>query len=524
MRAGGRARDLWHHDAVHVTVPVTWAGLLPAVGGDHADAVRWLTIAGVLCAAWVLGGIVVLVTTMPRLPAAGPATTLSGPEAPAIANLLVHRWRLTTAAASATLVDLAARRHLDIDRIGDGTMLLRVRTVRARPDALTSWEQEVLSLVHARAVNGELPAPALLEGASSAWFDRFRLLVERDAVAAGLARRRFPTWLGVVFALLLALGLVPALLAADLWRADHTTVAVATAPVHREWMAMISIAVGVAAAVMVVVGRHLRGLRHTPAGQRACAHWLGVRQAFDDIDPFHSTGADGVAVWDRHLADACAVDAAPLVAATFPLAPQPAERAWSPASGLWHEVDVRFPRRPGEGTAPRSAVVNGLLFSFAAVAAVAVVTWLAIRVVGDPLLDDIRDRPLITRRVVTAVAGVVFVVPVCWSAFTLWRWAPVLFGGLADRHARTVVEGVVVKHHRRVFTRGNQEHVVTYVAVDDGRTRRVRALRWDGALPPLYSRVRVEMTPRLRHVRAITALATPPRPGGSAPLPPPRVG
>jgi len=480
------------------------ADLLPAVYGDGARPWPWLGVAALLFSVWIAVVLVMATATMPRLPEAGPATTLPGPEAPAVADLLVHRWRTTSAAASATLVDLAARRHLDIDRLGDGTLLLRVRTVRATPDQLTPWEHEVLALVHARAVNGELPAPALLEGASVAWFDRFRSLVERHAVEQGLARRRWSPWMGLVAAVPLAAALAAAMLAAEVFHARHTTPP--TLDSSREWGAVAAVSVVVAIGVVSALARRSRGLRHTPAGHRACAHWLGVRRAYLDTDGFRHTTAAAVAVWDRHLAIACAVGAAPEVAAAFPLGPEPDDEAWSPASGLWREVDVVIPRRTGEGLAPRTAIGHGALATLTTTAALALIGWVVERLAREPLYDTLRDQPVWTGRGVAIAAVVVLGVPTSWAVITLARWGPALLRGMADRHATVTWEGVVVKHPRRVVGSGDRRTVLTYVAVDGGGDQReVRALRWNGEMPPLYSRVRVELTPRLRHVRSITA-------------------
>ena len=61
------------------------AGLLPAVYGDGAHPWPWLGVAALLFGVWFAVVLVLSAATMPRLPDAGPATTLSGPEAPAVA-------------------------------------------------------------------------------------------------------------------------------------------------------------------------------------------------------------------------------------------------------------------------------------------------------------------------------------------------------------------------------------------------------------------------------------------------------
>ena len=121
----------------------------------YTDAIPWLIVAGGVLAAWLVLFTIVARATMPRLPEPGPETMDVGPESPAIANLLVNRCRVTTSAISATLVDLAARGHLAIDRIGEGDELVRVR--RAGRDETNAYETQTLDLV--RTAPGTTPCP-----------------------------------------------------------------------------------------------------------------------------------------------------------------------------------------------------------------------------------------------------------------------------------------------------------------------------------------------------------------------------
>ena len=92
---------------------------------ENADTIPWLVVAGVVLVAWfVLFGVVAR-ATMPRLPDPGPETMELGPETPAVANFLTNRWEVTTSAIAATLVDLAARRIVALEQIGDGDHLVR---------------------------------------------------------------------------------------------------------------------------------------------------------------------------------------------------------------------------------------------------------------------------------------------------------------------------------------------------------------------------------------------------------------
>ena len=98
--------------------------------------------------------------SFPALPAPGPETQDLGEEPPAVANLLVNRCSVTGAAEAATLVDLAARRHLELFEAGPGHYVVRLRP--DRPEDLTSYERQILGLVGSRATGGSAPLEAIL--------------------------------------------------------------------------------------------------------------------------------------------------------------------------------------------------------------------------------------------------------------------------------------------------------------------------------------------------------------------------
>ncbi len=128
-----------------------------------------------------------------------------GPEPPAVVNLLTTDWRLTHAAIPATLVDLAARRHLELDRTGDRTFVRLRRRRGPSPPAgerpgdgdLTFYEQMVLDHLGglARATDdGRIPAEALTTGPETqakGWWALFRSRVVDDARTRGLSQPRW---------------------------------------------------------------------------------------------------------------------------------------------------------------------------------------------------------------------------------------------------------------------------------------------------------------------------------------------
>ena len=81
----------------------------------------WAIAAGA-AVLWVLAYGALYAWTEPRRVPAGPGTLdLVGPEPPAVVNLVTQDWELGHEAVPATLLDLAARKHLVIDQVGDDT-------------------------------------------------------------------------------------------------------------------------------------------------------------------------------------------------------------------------------------------------------------------------------------------------------------------------------------------------------------------------------------------------------------------
>src|SRR5687768_1614408 len=133
-------------------------------------------VAAVLTVAW-LGLLAVLaVATRPRFDPPLPATMDIGPEPPAVASYLVHRWRLGEDAIPATLLDLAGRDLVDIERIAPQKYILRPRPLPADV-ALTAYERRVWNHLSSKSRDGVVPAGALDLGVGSrakSWTADFR--------------------------------------------------------------------------------------------------------------------------------------------------------------------------------------------------------------------------------------------------------------------------------------------------------------------------------------------------------------
>lgn len=116
-------------------------------------------------------------------------------EAPAVVDLLLHRWGPTYAAPAATLLDLVARGHLELVSEPSGMLVGRAPSV-VRPEPLTQFEEVLLRQVIGRLAGGSAPAPALLpyprDQDAIAWYATFRAKVIDEARRMGLVRDHFP--------------------------------------------------------------------------------------------------------------------------------------------------------------------------------------------------------------------------------------------------------------------------------------------------------------------------------------------
>lgn len=229
-------------------------------------------------------------------------------EAPAIVDLLLHRWGPTSAAPVATLLDLAARGHLELVSATYGALVGRAPSV-ARLEPLAQFEKMLLRYVMGRLAGGSAPAPALLPAPlpawhqglrdedATAWYATFRTKVFDEARRTGLVRDRLP-----------------------------------------------------------FVGRRL-----TPAGRAAAGRWVAARSA---VPPAAARWPPqvGAALDDPSLALAVALGAATdLRRAVTP----PSGPVWSAAGGRWRLVRVPSPmgRAPRWARAHRERISGGSTFT-----------------------------------------------------------------------------------------------------------------------------------------------------------------
>jgi Predicted membrane protein (DUF2207) len=304
-----------------------------------------------------------LLATRPVRPPAAPATPELGQEPPAVVNLLANRWRLNEDAAEATLLDLAARRLIELRQPANDPMHTTVH-VRATPvPDLQPFEERVLSRIRGLAVNGVIPVTALTfrdQSQAKSWNRRLHREVVADARARGLSRRRFS---GAIVAGLTAIaavtasGLSFAMLRSEL-RAEDGDVGA--------WVGTWILSF----LVLGVIAGSQRGERDTVAGRAAAARWLGVRAWLRGHEEFAELPPASVAVWDRYLPYGAALGVTHTASAVLDLGMGDRRLVWSSYGDQWRRVRVRYPRfwsRYGQ-TAPSlvmpalgSVLIGGLL-------------------------------------------------------------------------------------------------------------------------------------------------------------------
>lgn len=295
-----------------------------------------LIIAGGAVAGWFAVFAACLVLTRPRpVPAAPPTQEFGGAEPPAVVSLLANRWEVTPDAAESTLLDLAARRIVELRQPGDDPARTTLHLRDTDAGDLTGYERRVLDRVRALAVDGVVPLTALTfhDAAEAAdWAKRVRAEVVADARARGLSRRRFSPAILAGLAAGAAVAAVAVLVGTLL--AAHRA-----GPHHNE---AFDAALGTFVGLCAVAGA-VRGERDTPAGRAAAARWLGLRAFLRGDESFAALPPAAVAVWDRYLPYGAALGTTRQCSAVIDLGLGDRRRVWSSYGGTWHRVRVRYP-------------------------------------------------------------------------------------------------------------------------------------------------------------------------------------
>jgi hypothetical protein len=466
----------------------------------------WLTTA-VLAGIWVAALLTVAALRDPRAVTAAPALLeTQGDEPPAVVNLITTDWDLEHEAVPGTLVDLAARRYLDIDMVGDDTFI-RLRN-RGGGNDLTGYEEMVLDHVRDLASHtpeDRVPAQALTTGperTAKRWWKRFRRLVVADARGRGLSQARWPVGLKVALVVAAIPVALSAALAGSTLRDQDETDADANTPVENALYAG-----GWTLAILGFVAASRSGERDTPEGRAAAARWLGLREQLAEDPLFADQPPAAVAIWDRLLAHGTAMGVAHGVAQALPLGTESERDAWSSVGGRWRRVRIRYPRRvpPGYGTHPALAVLSGLVVLAIGTATLRFLPDLVTSFRDDTTVggeDHARFAHLLS---LAGAAATVLAAPV--AAVGAWM----ILAGIADLvSGRTTVEGRILRERDR-YRRdqdGDRKLVSRYLAVDDGTADTIRSWRFTRhTVGHRGDTVRGRVTRFLRHAKDLEVVS-----------------
>jgi predicted membrane protein DUF2207 len=320
-----------------------------------------LAIGGMGIGGWfALFGIFLLLTRPREVQPMPPTQELGGPESPALVSLLANRWEVTEDAAESTLLDLAARRYLELRQPGNDPMQTTIHVRSTDTSGLAPYERRVLDRVAGLAKGGVVPLPALTfrdQAEAKSWAKRLRAEVVAEARAKGLSQRRFSKL--VVSALTVAAAVAGVLVLVAMAHHGLTTAnAWRTSKGDKDptFGAALLTFVGLAA-----LGAANRGERDTAAGRAVAARWLGLKAYLRGDESFQELPPSAVAVWERYLSYGDAVGATRVCSAVIDLGMGNRRRVWSSFGGTWHRVRVRYPKLwPHHGQTPVPLILKAV--------------------------------------------------------------------------------------------------------------------------------------------------------------------
>lgn len=322
-----------------------------------AIALQLLITAGAV-GAWGIAYLVALAVTRPASPRAAAASPELGAESPAVVSLLVNRWELTEDAAESTLLDLAARRYVELRQPGSDPRQTTVHVLDGDTSTLTPYERRVLDRVRGLALDAVLPLTALTfrnDAQAKSWTKKLHGEILAEARTRGLSRRRFTP---LMKAFLVAIAVLAAAVIGWAWwhyadAAQRASEDGADGPF------------AVAAFALLFLGAvSLRNTdeRDTPAGREVAAGWFGVRDWLRGHEAFADLPPASVTVWDRYLAYGAALGVTRVASAVLDLGMGNRRLVWSSYGGHWHRVRVRYPSFwPRYGRTGRFLIVRAVL-------------------------------------------------------------------------------------------------------------------------------------------------------------------
>jgi len=442
------------------------------------DAATLGIAAAIALGVWLVVLAVLAVATRAREPDAAPATMdPGGDESPAVVNLITNDWAVGKAAVPATLIDLAARKVVGLERVGPERFAVRIPN--RGPGDLMPYEAPVYDHVRGLASDGIVPCEALTTGPeneSKRWWKNFRTAVSADARDRGLSR---PRWARVHLLVLGVIATAPAGLAAGAFAALPSTSSSSNDDNSALGYLFLAVIVWVA---LMAIPRSLRAERETPQGLAVASRWLGLRAQLAGDDNFAQQPPTAIAIWDRLLSYGAAMGVASGAVRPLPMGAESDTEAWTAYGGRWRAVHIRYPQRfpPGWGRGPFAAIALALVWIVpAAVAAYALASRVPIAVL---------------------------VVPAVLFAYGVGM----LWSGASDLGRRRTVEGQVLRRKEVIVHNDSGSSTkAVYLAVYDGNGGDVRALR---CTPDVASGVtagevvRATISPHLAHVYSVERL------------------
>jgi hypothetical protein len=444
-----------------------------------------LVASGACCAAFYLVAALVISIRRPLAPPTLPATSDLGTESPAVANLLANGGKVTPEAVPATLLDLAARKIVQIEETEPHQYACRVGA--ATPGGLSPYEMRVLRLLQSKAAGGTVPAAALTAGpedAAQSWLRGFRGEVTFEARRNGLCEARWPPQMLTILGLLIlgAFGLV----------------ALATKSTDNQdgpWFAALALAVVTAFVSSKVFRDDAQLVLKTALPKQA--RWLALRNYLHEDELFASLPPTAVAVRERYLAYGAALGAAAAAVRAVPMGAENDKRAWSHYGGRWRQVTVYYPTwwPPAWGASPGDTFWRGIkLAAFGGF-------WLW---VSSIILPHIGFGPRVDQLTRDISAGAVVVGAIALVVVGVGLWF--ILASVVSLLGTTEVTGDAVR------LRQYGEAGVAYLAIDSGTSDRIRAWK---VRPIIYSAlteyaaVTVTVTPFLGYVRSVRSASAP---------------
>jgi hypothetical protein len=277
---------------------------------------------------------------------AAPATPDLRDEPPAVVCLLVNGLVDAPQVAGATLLDLAARRVIEIHEVAPGAEHTIVRSgTAALPDSAPAYERRVAERVAATAGRTWTPVAELVRTYADGGFNWQRRLVRDallDARRRGLVSKPDQGCAPGIAAAALALAV---LLAPAFPRAGDVGADGRAALLGAVWFVG-SLVGGLLLSAVSLGEKASAPDRYTAKGREVTAHWLGVAAWLRNHPAMRDLPPAAVAVWDRYLAYGAALDAVPHAVRVLDLETSGRRaRLTSHHTGTERTVHVRYPAR-----------------------------------------------------------------------------------------------------------------------------------------------------------------------------------